>query len=75
MYPQTSCCWRCLDQHNLLPANQPQLSSETQCAGRKENSLACDDDREPSVQTFADKSKQEALKNDLVEALKRKQQC
>nr|XP_021512125.1 F-actin-capping protein subunit beta [Meriones unguiculatus] len=28
-----------------------------------------------SVQTFADKSKQEALKNDLVEALKRKQQC
>uniref|UniRef100_A0A8D0E0B8 F-actin-capping protein subunit beta n=1 Tax=Salvator merianae TaxID=96440 RepID=A0A8D0E0B8_SALMN len=27
-----------------------------------------------SVQTFADKSKQEALKNDLVEALKRKQQ-
>ncbi|XP_049628482.1 F-actin-capping protein subunit beta [Suncus etruscus] len=28
-----------------------------------------------SVQTLADKSKQEALKNDLVEALKRKQQC
>ncbi|CDQ63849.1 unnamed protein product [Oncorhynchus mykiss] len=27
-----------------------------------------------SVQTLADKSKQEALKNDLMEALKRKQQ-
>ena len=42
--------------------------------------LPAHDDSSPppphrSVQTFADKSKQEALKNDLVEALKRKQQC